>query len=109
MDQRLRSNNEQIIESLVLASLIANFASSAVLQFGAEALEKKQALSLSFQRAAQAVVQMASDFIQYITRTGKAAEQRLIRKLHLFVPELFEKNYRHRPPSLLQAAVLLKA
>lgn len=109
LDQRLRSNNEQIIESLVLASIIANFASSAVLQFGANALEKKQALSLSFQRAAHAVVQMASDFIQYITRTGKTVEQRLIRKIHLFIPELFEKNYRHRPPSLLQVATLLKA
>lgn len=100
LDKRLTSNNAHIIESLLLSSIVASFASGGVLQLGSKYLSSPQALAISFQRVAQVVVQLAIEFINYITRPGEIYAKKLADKIALFAPEMFEKNYRHRPTSL---------
>ena len=109
LDKRLTSNNPRIIESLMLSSIIAGFASGVVLELGAQHLSAPQALAISFQRAAQIVVQLANDFIHYITGSAQSLATRLLKKIQLFAPELFEKNHRHRPTALARAQALLAA
>lgn len=100
LDRRLSSNNDNIIESLVLSSLIAGFAAQTVLQLGSQALSPPQRLAISVQRAAHVVVQLADDFIRYLTRPNKCFADALLNKIQLFSRELFEKNHNHRPTSL---------
>ena len=107
LDQRLTSNNENIIESLLLSVIIASFASSVVMRLGVCYLDAQQSLALSYQRAAHIVVQLASDFINYITHSTAGTLQCLLNKIRLFAPELFEKNHRHRTPSLNRVHAML--
>lgn len=103
LDQRLTSNNPHIIESLMLSSILAGFASGVILELGAKHLSAPQALAMSCQRAAQIVVQLAADFIDYITGSAQSLTTRLLKKIRLFAPELFEKNHHHRPTVLARA------
>jgi len=107
LDKRLTSNNELIIESLVLSTIIAGFACSAVLELGAKSLTAPQRLAMSFQRSAQIVVQLATEFIDYITQSAKEFTSRLLNKIHLFSNELFEKNHQHRPTALARVHAML--
>ena len=109
LDKRLNSNNATIIEALVLSSIIASFSASVVMHLGSKHLSTPQALAISCQRVAYVVVQLAADFIHYITRSARGAAKRLARKIQLFAPEMFEKNHQHRPPSLVQVHALLAA
>ena len=108
LDQRcLTSNNHQIIQSLVLSSIIACFASQAVLSLGAKTLTEQQKLALSFQRAAHVVVQLAADFIAFLTRSRPRFESQFMDKIRLFSQEIFEKNHHHRETSLSRVNSLL--
>ena len=97
LDKRLKSNNAMIIESLVISSIIASFSASVVMRLGSEHLSSQQALAISYQRVAHVVVQLAADFIRYITRSVRGAAKQLGDKILLFAPEMFEKNHQHRP------------
>ena len=108
LDKRLTSNNALIIESLILSSIIAGFACSAVLELGAKHLTAPQRLAMSFQRAAQVVVQLATEFIHYITQLAKGFATRLVNKIQLFAPEFFEKNHHHRPTTLARVHAMLE-
>lgn len=107
LDKRLSSTNENIIETLVLSSIIASFASSLVLHLGSKHLTEQQCSAISFQRLAQIVVQLAGDFIDYITLSNPGFASRLTHKIKLFAPEMFEKNYRYRPTSLARVQAQL--
>lgn len=107
LDKRLNSNNAEIIESLVLSSIIASFSASVVMHLGSTHLSVPQALAISCQRVAYVVVQLAGDFIDYIACSTRGAANRLARKIQLFTSEMFEKNHQHRPPSLVQVHALL--
>jgi hypothetical protein len=107
LDKRLTSNHPNIIESLVLSSVIAGFSASVVMHLGSKHLSEQQALAISFQRVAHVVVQLAADFIAYITRSARGTAHRLSQKIQLFASEIFEKNHQHRPPSLAQVHALL--
>lgn len=107
LDKRLSSTNDNIIETLVLSSIVASFASSLVLHLGSKHLTEQQCSAISFQRLAQIVVQLAGDFIDYITLSNPCFASRLTHKIKLFAPEMFEKNYRHRPTSLARVQAQL--
>lgn len=106
LDQRPASNNNNIIESLVLTSMIAHFGAAVVMQLGAKTLTSAQALAMSLQRAAHVLVQLATDFIDFIVLPDRN-EDRLLGKIRLFAPELFEKNHQHRPTALARVNTLL--
>ena len=71
LDNRLTSNNPAIIETLVLSSIIASFSASVVMHLGSKSLSPQQALAIFYQRPAYIVVQLAADFIHYITRSTR--------------------------------------
>ncbi len=59
LDDRVTSNNDNMIESLVLSSLITSFAMHIVLKIGAKNLRREERLSISFQRLSHIVVLFA--------------------------------------------------
>jgi hypothetical protein len=107
LDKRLASNNDNIIESLILSSMIASFASCVVLQIGAKQLTAKEQWAISVQRIAHIVVLVAREFIHYLTTSSHKAAAILFEKITLLSREMFEKNHRHRPTSLGQLNNLL--
>jgi hypothetical protein len=100
LDQKPASNNNNIIESLVICSIIASFASQVVLSMGASTFTKAQKRSISFQRIAHLVVLLAIHFINYLTKRSIKYGRILIEQLTLLAPEMIEKNYQHRPTTL---------
>jgi len=97
-DEKITSNNSNIIESLVLSSLIASFAGYVVFKEGVKGLTEEEKLSISFQRLSHIVVLLAQDFIRLITLSNHM--KKLKDKIALLSRELFEKNHNHRPTTL---------
>ena len=96
LDKRLTSSNNNIIETLILSSIVASFATYIVLHIGAKALTKKQRLALSFQRGAYVVVSLAHEFINCLVHSSRKYRRILLDKIKLLSSEIFEKNYNHR-------------
>jgi len=98
LDEKMTSNNDNIIESLILSSIIASFAVHLVFKEGTKGLTKQEKLSISFQRLSHVVVLLAQDFIKFLT-LGNYSDK-LRKKINLLSGELFEKNHQHRPTTL---------
>jgi len=98
LDEKLTSNNANIIESLVLSSIIASFSMHLIFNLGIKGLTEKEKLAISFQRLAHVTVLLAKDFINFLTLSG--CRKKLEKKIEFFSTEIFEKNYRRRPTSL---------
>jgi len=89
LDDRVTSNNDNMIESLVLFSIIASFAMHVALKIGVNHLRREELLSISFQRLSHIVVLLAQDFIRFLT-TEHYFEP-LKNKITLFSREIIEK------------------
>jgi hypothetical protein len=98
VDGKVTSNNDNIIESLVLSTLIASFAIQSVFQESAKELTAQEKLSISFQRLSHIVVLLAQDFIHYLTSENSLGK--LSNKISLFSGEIYEKNHGHRHTTL---------
>ena len=98
LDGRITSNNDNIIESLVLSSIIASCATQVVLNNGTKELTTQEQLAISYQRIKQVVVLLARDFISYLTSANHLGI--LANKIKLLSCEIYEKNHKHRPTSL---------
>jgi len=98
LDEKMTSNNDNIIEALVLSSIIASFAMHLVFNEGEKWLEKEKKLSVSFQRLSYIVSLLATDFIKFLTLNNHL--EKLRSKIKLFSCEMFEKNQKHRPTTL---------
>ena len=107
VDEKVTSNNDNIIESLVLSTLIASFAIQSVFHEGAKKLTAQEKLSISFQRLSHIVVLLAQDFIHYLTSDNSLGK--LSNKISLFSSEIYEKNNGHRCTTLQLLANDLKA
>ena len=97
---RLSSNNSNIIESLLLASIAAHLASHTILDVIIPQLTKVKQLAISVQRTAKVAVLLANDFINFLVHGSKKYAQILLDKILLFADELFDPNYQHRDSSL---------
>ncbi len=106
VDEKVTSNNDNIIESLVLSTIIASFAIHIVFHEGAKVLTAKEKLSISFQRLSHIVVLLSQDFIRYLTSDNHLRE--LKDKIILLSCEIFEKNHRHRSTTLQLLAAELE-
>ncbi len=106
VDEKVTSNNDNIIESLVLSTIIASFAIHIVFHEGAKGLTAKEKLSISFQRLSHIVVLLSIDFIRYLTLDNHLRE--LKDKIILLSCEIFEKNHRHRSTTLQLLAAELE-
>ncbi len=103
LDKRLlTSNNDNIIESLILSSIIASLATHVVLNISVNQLTKSEQLAVSYQRLAYVVVVLSRDFINYLTQSSTHYPILLMDKIRLFSREIFEKNYRRRPTTTHQ-------
>ena len=102
LDQ-IQSNNFNIIESLVLVTIVANLFSSALLQSGQKILCDEKKWAVSFQRASQIMVDLSRDFIYFLTSHVENAFSLLMKKITVFANELFDPNYRRRPTTLQKA------
>jgi len=99
---RLTSNNSNIIESLLLASLAAQLISLVILSIGATRLSSEQKLARSFQRISKIMVVLANDFVNFFLQSIEHAFGELVEKIRLFAKEIFDPNYRHRETSLMR-------
>ena len=104
---RLTSNNSNIVESLLLASIAAHLASQTILNVAIPELTKIEQLAISVQRVAKVAVSIASDFIKFLVTGSSNNAKILLNKILLFADEIFDPNYRHRKTSLARINRLL--
>ena len=103
---QLTSNSKNIIENLLLSSLIAHLLSTTILQMGSANLNNKQTMAVSFQRNAKIAVHLASDFINFFTKSSKHFLVTLTNKIQLFAQELFDPNYNNRSTTMRNVVAL---
>ena len=99
---QIPSTHTNIIEGLLLASLIAHLASYSIFDVAIEGLDEEEILAISVQRIGKIAVLLASDFIYFLIYRSKKARAQLVKKILLFASELFDPNYRHRKTILQQ-------
>ena len=102
LDGRLQSNNENIIEALVLTTIVASLASVVVLKIGREELNTEQKLAVSFQRVYMVTALLARQFTEYLASPSKKYLHALLEKIRLLSAEMFEKNYTKRPTTMMK-------
>jgi hypothetical protein len=105
---RLTSNNSNIIESLLLATIIAKLASQTILQTAIPYLSQAEQLAFSYQRIAKVALQIHTDFISFLLNNSNQYLFELIDKIKLFSNELFDPNYHHRETTLAEIHRLLE-
>lgn len=98
LDEKMTSTNDNIIEALVLSSIIASFALYLVFNEGKKWLSKQEQSSISFQRLGIIVALLAQDFIKFLTLSKHF--EKLKSKIKLLSREMFEKNHKHRSTTL---------
>jgi hypothetical protein len=104
---QITSADENIIESLLLASIAAHLSSHTVLNLGQEQLDEDQQLATSFQRVAKVAVVLARDFVMFILNSSHEHFDNLLHKIKLFANEIFDPNYKNRETSLMRLNRLL--
>ena len=98
----MTSNNPNIIENLLLASLAGHLASSSISSIGQAQLKREQKFAISFQRVAKIAVLLAEDFVGFFLEHTSRAFENLLWKIRLFADEIFDPNYKHRETSLMR-------
>ena len=97
---QITSNNKNIIESLILASLAAHLITASVVEVARHELSEEKMDAISFQRVAKVLVLLASDFVNFLTTSSKRYLTILLDKLKRFAKELYDPNYKRRKTSL---------
>jgi hypothetical protein len=100
LDQKQMSNNDNIIESLVLSTIVACLASHVVFNIGIKELSEEERMAISFQRIHFIAVLLAKDFINFLTNRSKKFFTTLLNQIKLLSCEIFEKNYNKRHTTL---------
>jgi hypothetical protein len=103
----ISSCEENIIESLLLASIAAHLSTQTLFNIGIEQLDDEQQLAISFQRVAKAAVVLARDFIMFLLNSSQEYFDNLVHKIKLFANEIFDPNYKKRETSLARIHRLL--
>ena len=99
---RLTSNDPNIIESLLLATIIAKLVSQTILHIAIPFLNIKKRFAISYQRITKIAAQLYAHFINLILKEDDSYLKILINKIQLFVNEVFDPNYKHRKTTLAQ-------
>ena len=105
---RLTTNDSNIIENLLLASIAAHLASHTILDILIPQLTKMKQLAVSVQRTAKVAVLLASDFINFLVSGSNEHAKILLNKILLFANEIFDPNFRHRESSLARVNRLIQ-
>jgi len=104
---QITSGDENIIESLLLASIAAHLSSHTLFDMGTAQVEEDQQLAMSFQRVAKVAVVLAQDFILFLLNSSREHFDNLLHKIKLFANEMFDPNYKKRETSLMRINRLL--
>jgi hypothetical protein len=104
---QITSGEENIIESLLLASIAAHLSAHTLFNIGIEQVEEDQQLAMSFQRIAKVAVVLARDFILFLLNSSREHFDNLLHKIKLFANEMFDPNYKKRETSLMRINRLL--
>jgi hypothetical protein len=104
---QITSSDENIIESLLLASIAAHLSSCTLFNVGIEQLEEEKQWAISFQRVAKVAVVLARDFIMFLLNSSRDYFDNLLHKIKLFANEMFDPNYKKRETSLMRINRLL--
>lgn len=104
---QITSSDENIIESLLLASIAAHLSSYTLFNIGIEQLEEKKQWAISFQRVAKVAVVLARDFILFLLNSSREHVDNLLHKIKLFANEMYDPNYKKRETSLMRINRLL--
>ena len=104
---QITSSDENIIESLLLASIAAHVSSCTLFNIGIEQLEEKKQWAISFQRVAKVAVVLARDFILFLLNSSRDHFDNLLHKIKLFANEMYDPNYKKRETSLMRINRLL--
>ena len=99
---QITSNDTSIIQSLLLASLVAHLSTATILHGGLAQLDEEQQLAISFQRIAKVAVVLAQDFVHFLLNASRHYFFQLVDQIKLFAPELFDPNYKHRETTLMR-------
>lgn len=97
---RISSGNKNIIESLLLASIIAHLSTYTILSHSLPYLNQQQKQAISFQRIAKVAVLLRGEFILFLLKSSKKELDALLEKIVLFSDEIFDPNYKRRKTSM---------
>ncbi len=103
----ISSCDDNIIESLLPASIAAHLSTHTLFNIGIEELDEEQQLAISFQRMAKVAVVLARDFIMFLLHSSREYFDNLVDKIKLFANEIFDPNYKKREASLARIHRLL--
>lgn len=97
---QITSNEENIIENLLLAHMVAHLISHSIQNIGIDEMDKQKKMAFSYQRVAKIAVVLADDFVRFLTTTSVKYLNILLGKIILLSNDLFDPNYKHRPTSV---------
>lgn len=97
---QIPSNNDNIIQSLLLSSTAAHIAASAVLELGLDNITEEKKEAFSYQRLFIILKLLGNDFIKFLLSRSKKPLEVLISKIKLLSNEIFDPNYKRRKTSL---------
>ena len=101
------SCNDDIIENLLLASIVSHLSAHTIFRIGVEQLDEERHPAVSFQRVAKVAVVLARDFIVFLLDSSQENLKNLANKIKLFANEIFDPNYKKRETSLARIHRLL--
>lgn len=105
---QITSNEPNIIECLLLSSIVANLTTNAILNIGVAQLGEEKKQAVSFQRIAKLAVILANDFLYFLINSGKKYLEILIKKIKFLSMEIFDPNFRKRLTTLQNLEKLTK-
>ncbi len=105
---QITSTDENIIESLLLASIASQLSTHTILSSSLIYLDEEQQKAISFQRISKVAVVLSREFAMFLLNSSKEHLDRLLEKIKLFANEIFDPNYKHRETSLNRIYKLLE-
>ena len=97
---QIPSNNNNIIQSLLLSSTAAHIAASAVLELELSNITKEKKEAFSYQRLFIILKLLSNDFVKYLLSRSRKPFEALMSKIKLLSNEIFDPNYKKRKTSL---------
>lgn len=103
----INSSNPNIIQSLLLASIVAHLSSHSIYEIALNALSPKEILAISFQRIAYILASFSAKFIKCIITPIQENVDNLIQSILHMKHELYDPNYKNRKTSKINLYEIL--
>ncbi len=97
---QITSENKNIIESLLLASIASYLSTYTILDNSLRHIAENKKYSISFQRICKIAVILNRAFIRFLLTPLKEYSDKLLNKIKLFADEIIDPNYKRRKTSI---------